>query len=66
MPEINKVVTTLWYNKEDMRALRNVFPKADFCYVDFYDKDRLAQEVKDADVAIILGDVDNCLLGENR
>lgn len=66
MPEINKVVTTLWYNKEDMRALRNVFPKADFCYVDFYDKDRLAEEVKDADVAIILGDVDNCLLGENR
>ena len=35
MPIINKVVTTLWYNKEDMRALRNVFPYADFRYVDF-------------------------------
>ena len=55
MPKINKVVTTLWYNKEDMRALRNVFPKADFCYVDFYDKDRRAQYLKYAEVAIMMG-----------
>lgn len=65
MPEIHKVVTTLWYNRENMRNLRQVFPKAQFTYVDFYDKERLAREVKDADVALVLGDVDPCLLGEN-
>ncbi len=65
MPKINKVVATVWYDKPHMAALRRVFPEADFCYVDFYDKARLAQEVRDADVAILLGDVDPCLLGEN-
>ena len=48
-----------------MRALRQVFPEAEFCYVDFYDKDKLEQEVKDADVCILMGDVDPCILGEN-
>lgn len=65
MPKLKKVVTTLWYNKEDMHALRQVFPDADFRYVDFYDTEKLAQEVKDADAALILGDVPACLLGEN-
>ena len=65
MPKINKVVTTVWYNKQNMHDLRRVFPQSDFVYVDFYDKERLAEEVKDADVAIIMGDVDPCLLGEN-
>lgn len=48
-----------------MHDLRMVFPDAQFCYVDFFDKEKLAAEVKDADVAILLGDVDPCLLGEN-
>ncbi|MCM1542779.1 MAG: D-2-hydroxyacid dehydrogenase [Blautia sp.] len=65
MAKINKVVTTVWYNKEDMRALRQVFADAAFVYVDFYDKEKLQEEVRDADAAIILGDVDSCLLGEN-
>lgn len=65
MPKINKVVATVWYNKEDMRALRRIFPQADFRYVDFFDKVTLAHEVKDADVAILMGDVDPCLLEEN-
>lgn len=65
MAKIKKVVTTVWYNKEDMYTLRRVFPEAKFVYVDFYDKERLAEESKDADVAILLGDVDGCLLGEN-
>ena len=65
MPKINKVVTTVWYNKEDMHALRCIFPDAAFVYVDFYDKEKLEEEAKDADVAIIMGDVDNCLLGDN-
>ena len=65
MPKINKVVVTVWYNKEDMRSLRQVFPQAEFRYVDFYDKETLAREVRDADVAILLGDVAPCLLGEN-
>ncbi len=65
MSKIKKVVTTLWYNKEDMHTLRQVFPDADFVYVNFYDKEKLAEEVKDADVALIMGDVDPCLLGEN-
>lgn len=65
MPKINKVVATVWYNKENMRALRQVFPGAQFVYVDFFDKEKLAAEVRDADVAILLGDVDPCLLGEN-
>ncbi|MBR1842526.1 MAG: D-2-hydroxyacid dehydrogenase [Oscillospiraceae bacterium] len=65
MPKINKVVTTVWYNKKNMYSLRRVFPNAQFVYVDFYDKEKLSEEVKDADVCILLGDVDNCILGEN-
>lgn len=65
MSKINKVVTTVWYNKENMIALRNVFPQAEFKYVFFYDKETLEKETKDADVAIIMGDVPACLLGEN-
>ena len=65
MPKIRKVVTTVWYNKQNMYNLRRVFPDATFVYVDFYDKERLAEEVKDADVAVVMGDVDPCLLGEN-
>ncbi len=48
MPKINKVVTTVWYNKQNMHDLRRVFPDSEFVYVDFYDKERLAEEVKDA------------------
>lgn len=65
MPEIHKVVTTVWYDKKHMHDLRMVFPEAQFVYVDFYDKENLEKEAKDADVAILLGDVDPCLLGEN-
>ena len=65
MPKIKKVVATVWYNKKNMRDLRRVFPDAEFCYVDFFDKEKLEKEVKDADVAILMGDVDPCLLGEN-
>ncbi|MBQ6035719.1 MAG: D-2-hydroxyacid dehydrogenase [Lachnospiraceae bacterium] len=65
MAEIRKVVTTVWYDLKGMRALRRVFPEADFVYVNFYDKERLTEEVRDADVAVLMGDVDPCLLGEN-
>ena len=65
MPKIHKVVATVWYNKKNMHALRQVFPDAQFVYVDFFDKEKLTREVRDADVAILLGDVDPCLLGEN-
>ena len=65
MNTIRKVVTTVWYNKKNMYDLRRVFPDAKFVYVDFYDKERLAEAVKDADVAVVMGDVDPCLLGEN-
>lgn len=65
MPKIKKVVVTVWYNKKNMYDLRRVFPDAEFCYVDFFDKEKLEKEVKDADVAILMGDVDPCLLGEN-
>lgn len=65
MPKIRKVVATVWYNKQNMYDLRRVFPDSEFVYVNFYDKERLAAEVKDADVAIVMGDVDPCLLGEN-
>ena len=65
MPKIKKVVATVWYNKKNMHDLRRVFLDAEFCYVDFFDKEKLEKEVKDADVAILMGDVDPCLLGEN-
>ena len=65
MLKIKKVVATVWYNKKNMHDLRRVFPDAEFCYVDFFDKEKLEKEVKDADVAILMGDVDPCLLGEN-
>ena len=65
MSKIRKVVTTVWYNKKNMHDLRRVFPDSEFVYVDFYDKERIAEEVKDADAAIVMGDVDPCLLGEN-
>ncbi len=62
MKEIKKVVSTVWYDKENYHALRNVFPDSEFVYVDFYDKEKVQKELEDADVAIILGDVDNCML----
>lgn len=65
MPKIKKVVATVWYNKENMRNLRRVFDDAEFVYVDFFDKDKLAEEARTADAAILMGDVDPCLLGEN-
>lgn len=65
MAKIRKVVSTVWYDKDNYHRLRNVFPQAEFVYCDFYDKDKITEEVKDADVAIIIGDVYNCLLGEN-
>ena len=65
MPKLKKVVTTVWYDKAHMYDLRRVFPDAEFCYVDFYDKEKLEREVRDADAAILMGDVDPCLLGEN-
>ena len=65
MNEIKKVVSTLWYDKENYHRLRNVFPSAEFVYVDFYDTEKLAEEAKDADVALVLGDVPDCLLGDN-
>ena len=65
MTKINKVVATVWYDRSHMYELRRVFPDAEFVYVDFFDKDKLAEEVKNADAAILFGDVDDCLLGEN-
>ena len=65
MPKIKKVGATVWYNKKNMYDLRRVFPDAEFCYVDFFDKEKLEKEVKDADAEILMGDVDPCLLGEN-
>ena len=65
MNKIKKVVSTVWYDKENYHELRNVFPESEFVYCDFFDKDKITEEVKDADVAIILGDVYSCLLGEN-
>ena len=46
MNEIRKVVSTLWYDKDNYHTLRNVFPNAEFVYVDFYDKEKLEQEFK--------------------
>ncbi len=66
MGKIKKVVSTVWYDKENYHDLRNVFPESEFVYVDFYDKEKITEEVKDADVAIILGDVYPCLLGDNN
>ena len=63
MAKIRKVVSTVWYNKENYHRLRNVFPQSEFVYVDFFDKERLEKEAADADVAILLGDVESCLLG---
>lgn len=65
MPKIKKVVSTVWYDKDNYHELRNVFPESEFVYVNFYDKAKLVEEVKDADVAILLGDVPNAILGEN-
>ena len=65
MGKINKVVSTVWYNKENYHRLRNVFAESEFVYVPFYDKEKVREEVKDADVAIVIGDVGAELLGEN-
>ena len=34
MSKIHKVVTTVWYNREDMHTLRYIFPEAELVYVD--------------------------------
>ena len=44
MPKIKKVVATVWYNKKNMHDLRRVFPDAEFCYVDFFDKEKLEKD----------------------
>lgn len=46
MNEIRKVVSTLWYDKDNYHTLRNVFPNAEFIYVDFYDKEKLEKKQK--------------------
>lgn len=38
MAKIKKVVATVWYDKQNMHDLRQVFPEARFVYVDFFDK----------------------------
>ena len=43
MPKINKVVSTVWYDKENYHTLRNVFPESEFVYADFYDKEKLEE-----------------------
>ncbi len=63
MSKIRKVVSTVWYDKANYHKLRNVFPDAEFVYVDFFDKEKLKMEAAEADVAILLGDVESCLLG---
>lgn len=46
MNEIRKVVSTLWYDKDNYHTLRNVFPNAEFVYVDFMTKKNWSRKQK--------------------
>ncbi|MBR1607537.1 MAG: D-2-hydroxyacid dehydrogenase [Clostridia bacterium] len=66
MRNIHKVVTTLRYSPEQMAQVRSFFPEAAFVQVDRSDTDTLLKELRDADVALVSGDLDDRFLGDNQ
>ena len=66
MRNIHKVVATLRYSPEQMAQVRSFFPEAAFMQVDRSDTDTLLKELKDADVALVSGDLDDRFLGDNQ
>ena len=66
MRNIHKVVTTLRYSPEQMAQVRSFFPEAAFVQVDRSDTVTLLRELRDADVALMSGDLDDRFLGDNQ
>ena len=66
MRSIHKVVATIRYSPEQMAQVRSFFPEAAFVQVDRSDTDTLLKELKDADVALVSGDLDDRFLGDNQ
>ena len=66
MRQIKKVMTTVSYTPEDMQRLRELFPDSEFVALNIRDTPGVMDALKDADVAILPGDIDPRFLGENR
>lgn len=66
MREIKKVLATVDYVPEDLLTLREIFSGSEFVLVDKHDTEAILREVKDADVAVLAGDLDDNFLGENQ
>ncbi|WP_077610265.1 D-2-hydroxyacid dehydrogenase [Clostridium sp. Marseille-P2415] len=66
MREIKKVLATVDYVPEDLLALREIFTGSEFVHVNKHDTEAILREVKDADVAVLAGDLDDRFLGDNH
>lgn len=66
MRNIHKVMTTVDYAPEDMKKLRDLFPGSEFVALNIRDTPGVMEALKDADVAILGGDIDMRFLGENH
>jgi phosphoglycerate dehydrogenase-like enzyme len=56
---INKVLATVPYSEAEIDRLREAFAPADVTAVSFRDNEGIAAALEDADVAVILGDLDD-------
>lgn len=66
MRRIKKVMTTVSYSPEDLQSLRELFPDSEFVALNIRDTPGVMEALKDADVAILPGDIDPRFLGENQ
>lgn len=65
MRQIRKVISTVNYEPEDLRTLREIFSTSEFIQLDQSDTKGILREVSDADVAILEADLDERFLGKN-
>lgn len=66
MPEIKSVLVTALLNEQSKEKLRQALAPADVIFCLFTEKDKIAELVKNVDVCILHGDLDDSILtGEN-
>lgn len=61
-----KVLATVNYTEDELKTLRGIFDSYEFVWVNHEDTEGVLREVKDADVAILPGDLDERFLGDNN
>lgn len=66
MRTIKKVIAAVNYAPEDLQALREIFEGSEFVHANIRDSATILEALKDADVAVLPGDIDQRFLGENK